>query len=108
LTTAIDYCQRAIKKDPNYALAHAGLGRSYLLLGTLHRGPRETYPEARKHLTRALEIDETLPEGHTGLGVIYEFRDGDWPAAEREFKQAMTSDSSVGIARRQYVLYLAA
>jgi tetratricopeptide (TPR) repeat protein len=84
------------------------LGRSYVLLGTIHRGPRATHSEARKHLARALEIDEALPEGHTALGAIYLFLDWNWPAAEREFKQAMTSDSSVGIARSQYGLYLAA
>ena len=64
LETAIDYCQRALKQDRNYALAHARLGRCYLALGSLYRGPKECYPEARKHLAKALLIDDTLADAH--------------------------------------------
>ena len=56
LKTAKEYFERALKKDPNYALAYSGLARYYILLGAVHRGPQETFPEARKYLAKALAI----------------------------------------------------
>src|SRR5262249_42407015 len=104
LGTSIEYCHRALRKDPHYALAYAQLGRSYVLLGTIHRGPRQTFPQARTYLAQALAIDETLSDAHGGMGLIYLFHDWDWPAAERELKQAAGPDPS----RAVYGFYLAA
>src|SRR5262249_19332406 len=53
---------------------------------------------------QALAIDETLPDAHGGMGLIYLFHDWDWPSAERELKQATASDPS----RAVYGFYLAA
>jgi serine/threonine-protein kinase len=107
LTTAIEYCQRALKKDPRYAPAYATLGRCYHLLGFLHRGPQETYGEAKKYLDMALKFDETLPEAHSGLGVIYLYFYRNWPAAERELKRAFELDPSVPFGNL-YGFYLGA
>jgi eukaryotic-like serine/threonine-protein kinase len=107
LKTAEEYFQRAAQKDPNYALAYAGLGRYYILLGTVFRGPRETFPEARKYIDQALAIDDSLAEARYGLGTIYMFGDWDWPAAEREFKRAMSLDAE-SPSQTLYGFYLAA
>jgi TolB-like protein/Tfp pilus assembly protein PilF len=109
LEVAIDYCQRAIKNDPKYALAYARLGRCYLALGALHRGPRATFPEARKHLVKALEIDPAVPDAYSGLGLISLFLDWNWTAAERELKQGLDLDSSMPSWNSSYYgFYLAA
>ncbi len=104
LSTSIEYCHRALRKDPHYALAYAQLGRSHVVLGTIHRGPRQTFPQARTYLAQALAIDDTLPDAHGGMGLIYLFHDWDWPAAERELKRATGADPS----RAVYGFYLAA
>ena len=49
-------------------------------------------------------IDATLPDAHAGMGLIHLFHDWDWPAAERELKQATGSDPSRGV----YGFYFAA
>jgi len=108
LTTGIEYFERAVRKDPNYALGYIGLARSYVLLGTLYQGPRKTFPDARKQLTRALAIDDSLPEAHTVLGTIYLFDDWDWPAAERELKRAVLPDPASATTLSRYGFYLAA
>ncbi len=108
LKTAIEYFERAVKKDPKYALAHVGLARSYTLLGSLHQGPRVTYQEARNHVALALKIDESLADAHSVLGVQYLFDDWNWAAAERELKQAIASDPNVPFTRNIYGFYLAA
>jgi serine/threonine protein kinase/tetratricopeptide (TPR) repeat protein len=91
LATAIDYCQQAIKKDPNYALAYTAAGRCHILRGTQFRGIRETGPEARKAIEQALRIDKALPEAHAALGGLQLF-EWNWDAAEHEFKQAIAID----------------
>jgi serine/threonine protein kinase len=97
LETSIDYCRRALKKDPNYALAYMGLGRCYQVLGAIHRGWRETHADARNYHHRSLRIDGTLAEPHVGLAVLHLMHDWDWSAAERELKQAVALDPDVGV-----------
>src|SRR5712664_1209255 len=59
------YFQRAIQKDPNYALAYAGLAESYLTLSQPWNGdltPQEALPQAEAAARKALEIDDSLGE----------------------------------------------
>jgi eukaryotic-like serine/threonine-protein kinase len=92
LKTAIEYCRRALLRDPNYALAYVGLAQCYVLYGNLYRGPLETFPEAKRCAEKALEIDDTLPEAHTFLGAVHLFHDWKWATAERELKLGVGSD----------------
>jgi eukaryotic-like serine/threonine-protein kinase len=109
IAAAIERCEQAIKKDPNYALAHAALARCYILLGALHRGPKLTYPKAREHVARALEIDGSLPEAHSAMGVIHMHLDWDWSAAERELTQAIAvEEGGLVPSRNMYGFWLAA
>jgi serine/threonine-protein kinase len=107
ILTAIEYYQRALKIDPNYALAYAGLGRCYLLLGAMHVGSLQNYAKAREYLTKALSIDSSLEFAHSGLGLIAMFRDWDWPEAERELSEGLALDSTAP-AENHYGFYLAA
>jgi serine/threonine-protein kinase len=102
---AIDYFQQAIGKDPKYALAHAGLADSYLLLGSYWV---EAIAEAKTAALTALELDRTLAEAHVSLGHIKLWLDWDWPAAEREFKQGISLNPNSALAHNQYAMYLAA
>jgi TolB-like protein/Tfp pilus assembly protein PilF len=71
LRKAIDYFNQAIAKDPNYALAYAGLADSYLLLPNYGGMPTaEAVPPARAAVTRALELDDSLAEAHASLGLL--------------------------------------
>ena len=84
------------------------LARSYILLGTIYRGPRNTFGEARKYLATALQIDETLAEAHTALAVICLFHDWNWPAVKHELDRALALDPNVLRTRNIYGFYLAA
>jgi len=101
---AIEYFQEAIAKDPNYALAYAGLADSYLLLGSYFV---EAVTEARGAALQALKIDPNLAEAHIAVGHIKLLLDWDWPAAEREFTQGIALNPSSALAHSQYALYLA-
>ena len=71
LRKAIGYFNQAIAKDPDYALAYAGLADSYLLL-PIYEGSSaaEVIPPARAAVTKALELDDSLAEAHASRGLL--------------------------------------
>jgi TolB-like protein/Tfp pilus assembly protein PilF len=97
----IPYYLRAVEKDPNYALAYAGLSESYQTLSA-HTGSGDYKRKAREAAIRALELDETLAEAHLVLGYILMFDDWDWAGAEREFKRAVELNPNSGPAHEGY------
>lgn len=91
LIKARDYFQRAIRRDPTYAPAHAGLADTYALLGSIGYDvmpPHEAMPLARQSATTALETDSSLAEAHSALGLLKLVYDWDWQGAEQEFLTA--------------------
>ena len=81
--------------DPQFAAAHSGLADSYSVLGYLsYLSPAETFPEARRHATKALELDASLAEAHASLGFVKLYFDWDWSGAETEFQQGDRAQSA--------------
>jgi TolB-like protein/Flp pilus assembly protein TadD len=110
LKKAIDYFQQAIDKDPDCALAHAGIADAYgLFLFAPYAAlpPREVAQKAMAAALRALEIDDTLAEAHTALAAIHHRSTWDWAKAEQEFKRAIELDPSYATAYQFYALLLA-
>ncbi|HEV8130727.1 MAG TPA: protein kinase [Acidobacteriota bacterium] len=104
---AIDYFNQAIEKDPNYALAYAGIADAYYGLSNLHLPPREAMPKAKQAAIKALELDETLAEAHTSLALVKTFFEWEWPAAESEFRRAIELNPGYATAHEWYGWYLA-
>ena len=74
LRRAIEYFNQAIAKDPDYALAYAGLADSYLLLPNYGgASTQESVPPARAALKKALELDDSLAEAHASSGLLDSF-----------------------------------
>ena len=102
-----DYFQKAIDKDPNYALAYAGMADAYNRLGGFNVvSPQEGFPRARVAALKALELDDKLAEAHTTLGVVKLLYEWDWAGAEREFKRALEINPSYSDAHQTYGNYL--
>jgi TolB-like protein/Flp pilus assembly protein TadD len=106
LKTAIEYFERAIAREPSYALAYAGLADCYGALATDYAPPREVMPKAKAAALKALELDETLSEVHMSLGRVYYFYDWDWAATEREAKRAIELNPNNADAHDLYGMYL--
>lgn len=107
LNKGIDLFKQAIEKDPDYALAYAGLADSYTILGNFNLlPPKQTYPEAKVAAEKALAIDNNLAEAHASLGFAIMNYDWDWAAAERELRQAIAINPNYAAARSWYALLL--
>jgi TolB-like protein/Flp pilus assembly protein TadD len=103
LKKSIDYFQQAIAVDPNYALAYAGVADAYVLLpGYTAGAPRDCYPKAVAAAKKALQLDDTLAEAHTTLGMAIWFYDFDFSQANREFQRAIELNPNYATGHQQY------
>jgi TolB-like protein/Tfp pilus assembly protein PilF len=110
LKKGAEYFEKAIHIDPDYALAHAGLADSYLLLGSVEYSeldPREARRRARAATLEALRIDDSLAEAHASLAYVKMF-DWDWADARKEFEQAIVFNPAYATGHHWYALYLMA
>ncbi|MEP7148491.1 MAG: FlgO family outer membrane protein [Acidobacteriota bacterium] len=104
---SIDYFQQAVVIDPNYALAYAGLAEANWFLA-LYSYPQvhEAVPKARELALKALELDNSLAEPHSILGVICFNYDRDFACMEREQKLAIERKPNYSEGHRRYGLLL--
>ena len=109
LETAINHFNDAIEKDPNYALAYAGLADAYSLLADYNGAPPdEVYPRAKNAAMKALELDDKLAEAHTSLAYVKMYYYWDWQAAEDGYRRAIALNPNYASAHQWYSEYLAA
>jgi eukaryotic-like serine/threonine-protein kinase len=107
LKRAVEYFQQAIDKDPDYALAYAGLADCYAVYTSYQvEAPRESGTKARTAAIQAVKIDETLAEPHASLGMTLMQYDWDWAGAEREFQRSIQLDPKYPTAHNWYGIYL--
>ena len=105
----IEYFQRAIETDPNYAPAYAGLADTYNTLANFNFAllpPKEAWAKAKAAVGKALQIDDTLAAAHTSLAIGAFFYDWDWSNAGKEFKRALELDPSSSFTHHWYSHYL--
>lgn len=100
---SIDYFQRAIEKDPSFALGYAGLADAYgLALGDINLRPREAIPRALDAAKKALALDDSLVEPRTVEAVIAFIYEYDFKKAEEKFQQALAINPNYAIGHHQY------
>jgi adenylate cyclase len=102
LKLAINYFQKAIEKDPSYALAYAGLADGYSLMPIYaNNPPREDIARAIAAARTALELDDGLAEAHTSLANAL-VDDLQFKAAENEFKKAIELNPNYATTHQWY------
>ncbi|MDQ3010508.1 MAG: protein kinase, partial [Acidobacteriota bacterium] len=110
INKSLAYFQRAIEKDSRYGPAYAGLAEYYAALAyasaTSTIPPKEAFLKAKAAALRAVELDDTLAEAHTSLGMIATLHEWDWHGAEREFKRAIALNPNYVPAHHWYSHYL--
>src|SRR5437667_855949 len=90
LRKSVDYFQQAIERDPNYALAYAGLASAYILSPFYTGADRhEAGLKAKEAALKALRLDPNLAEAHAALGKVLFFSEINLAGATREYKRAI-------------------
>src|SRR6266536_1684022 len=87
---AIAFYEQAIARDPNYALAYAGLASAYIILPFYTGADRlDAYSKAKDAALKALQLDPNLAEAHLALGKVLFFSEIDLAGALREYQRAI-------------------
>jgi TolB-like protein/DNA-binding winged helix-turn-helix (wHTH) protein len=108
LRKAIAFFEQAIDRDPNYAMAYAGIADTYLLLPffSATTPPMEVYPRIMAAVDQALRRGEPFATVHTTLASAKLWYAWDWVGAESAFKQALALSPNDAAAHRRYAWYL--
>jgi TolB-like protein/DNA-binding winged helix-turn-helix (wHTH) protein/Tfp pilus assembly protein PilF len=88
LSKSIEYFEQAIKLDPGYAAAYAGLAEGWLGFEAIGTPPEEVHPQALEAATKALQLDDTLGEAHSAMAAL-KAHEWDWRTAESEDQKAL-------------------
>jgi TolB-like protein/tetratricopeptide (TPR) repeat protein len=102
-----EFFQKAIDKDPGYALAYSGLADCYSILAVYSvLPPREAFARAKAAAVAAVAFDADLAEAHTSLAFIRAYFDCDWAGAEAGFQRALELNPDYWVTRYWYALVL--
>ncbi len=107
LYKSIEYFNKSIDIDPNYALAYSGLADAYHILSSYgYIEENEGYNKAREASLKALNIDYSLAEAYASLARIKHVYDWDWTGAEKDFIKALELNNSCVTALQWYSTFL--
>ena len=107
LETAMQYFNLALEKDPNSALAYAGISQVwvwYNQMGVVP--PNEAVPKAVAAAEKALKLDHSLAEVHYALALIKTWGEWNWEEAETAFLRAIELNPNYPDPRIFYSHYL--
>ena len=100
---SIEYFEKSVALDPDYALAYAGLADAYFILTCYGWLPKpEGYIKAKEYALRALEIDKNLAEAHAALGWLLCWSEWKWEEARKELKLAIELNPNYANAHQYY------
>jgi serine/threonine-protein kinase len=109
LNESIDLFKQAAARDPQYALAYAGLADTYVLMADYgFSNPKDALEQAQTAVAKALSLDENLAEAHTTLGHLKLYYYWDWKDAEAQFKRAVDLEPNYAAAHQGLANYYAA
>jgi len=107
---AIAHFKKAIEKDPTFAPAYAELAMVYFWLGNPEQGgpsAKETMPQAKAAVTKALQLDPSLARAHLALGLILLNSEWNWSGAEDQYRLALKLNPNCADCHFEYGVLLA-
>ena len=104
---AIEFFNRAIQNDPQFAPAYSGLADAYLVAGAYGSIPnKEALTRGKAAAAKALALDDHLASAHYAMATIYAWYDWDWTHAEQEFQRALALNPNDPLGRNWHGGYL--
>jgi serine/threonine-protein kinase len=105
LMKAMACYQRAIEREPGFAIAYDSMAELHWFLGMWGNiPPRDAFSSSTWYALRALELDDTLAETHALLGMLRKELDYNWPEVDREFQRALELNPESPLVRLRYAI----
>jgi TolB-like protein/Tfp pilus assembly protein PilF len=106
---ALQAFQEAVRLDPDFADAYAGIAQTYTFLGSWHaaRAVDTVLPLAKAAAEKAIQLDPDLAEAHFALAGIHRL-DWEWEDADREYRKGRGLDPSDTLGLVEYANFLTA
>ncbi len=100
---SVEYFERALEKDPKFALPYAGLADAYATLGFYHWWPfEEARSKTKEYALKGLEVDDSVGETHAAYANYILWFEFNWVDAEKEYKRAIELSPSDVEAHHMY------
>jgi TolB-like protein/DNA-binding winged helix-turn-helix (wHTH) protein len=101
-----EYFEKALRLQPDYALAWDGLADFYEVKAGGTMPPQEASVKSETAARKAVELDDSFPEAHNTLAMLYLFSEWDWRRAEAESLRTVALEPGFanGHHMRSYVL----
>ena len=116
LEKAIEYFRQAVERDPSYALAYAMMADCYYL--QLYYGfnsAPDRIRNAKAAAERALQLDDSVAEGHVATAMVQFYQNGDGAITElahqgsmESLRRAVALNPNLAIAHQRYAWALCA
>ncbi len=104
---AIEWFERALERDPQYALAYSGIANCHgRLVWFSAARPLEGGAKAKLAAARGLELDQNLSEAHASMALVHFWYEWDFAAAEREFRRATELRPNYADTHNWYAAFL--
>ncbi len=101
--------EEAVRLDPNYAAAWAGIADCWTILRQIDEVPQaESILKAKAAVTKALALDDTLTEAHASSALIKVQHEWDWEGADHAFHRAIALNPNHSAIWHWYAMYLSA
>jgi len=107
MNQALHYFQDSVSRDPGFAPAWAAMATSYCVLD--YQGadrPSVLYPKALAAAQKALQLDPTSAEAHTGLACIHNLFEWNWEEGQNELRKATELNPSYSLPHQWYSFIL--
>jgi serine/threonine-protein kinase len=105
LRKAVDFFEKAIVEDAQFAPAYSGLSDAYGLLGHYGvLGPADVWTKTASSAASGVMLDGNSAEAHTSLAHVKSTQDWDWSGAEREFQRAIGVNPRYPTAHHWYAM----
>lgn len=99
LRNAIEFYQQAVERDPNYALAYAGMSEAYSILPRYAAvALKDANPKAKAAALKALQLDPQLGEAHNAMASVLFAGDMDVNGSIAEFQRAIALNPNYATA----------
>ena len=100
LKRSIEHFEEALRLDPDFANAYAGIAKSHRLLADYYDAA--VPPNTRNENGNDAAMAEYLAEAHTTLAYAQAFYEWDWAAADGSFKKSLGLNPRSAVAHQWY------